>query len=269
MRSLVRRTAGPGPLVEVRDLRVAFDSGREVLRGVDLELRGGEVLGLVGPNGAGKSTLSRAMAGLLAPSGGEVRLDGAAIGSYRRRELARRIAYLSQEAPADLSFTAAEVVLMGRSPHLGALGLDGAADREAAWEALAEVGATSFADRPMHALSGGERRRVFLARILAQRAPVWILDEPTTHLDLAHQHLVMRLARAHAARGRSALCVLHDITQAHACCDRVAVIEAGRVRAAGPPEEVLRPALLREVFGVRFVEVAHPETGKLHLFASP
>jgi len=247
--------------IEARGVRVSFGA-REVVRGVDLELRRGEVLGLVGPNGAGKSTLAKAMAGLLEPTHGDVRIDGAPARSSSRRELARRIAWLSQDAPADLAFTAAEVVLFGRSPHLGALGLDGPADRQAAWQALRDAGAGAFADRRMSELSGGERRRVFLARILAQGAATWILDEPTTHLDLAHQQLALRLARAHAARGGSALCVLHDITQAQAACDRVAVLEAGALRAVGSPAEVLRPELLQEIFGVRFVEVTHPETGR-------
>ncbi len=250
-------------------LSVSLPRVGEVIRHVDLELRAGEVLGLLGPNGAGKSTLARAMAGLIPSSEGSVHLDGAPLGGLSRQEIARRIAYLAQEVPASLPFTAAEVVLMGRSPHLGILGVDGPADRQAAWAALDRLGATELAPRPLDALSGGERRRILLAKILAQAAPTWILDEPTAHLDLAHQHLAIRIAREHADDGGAVLCVLHDLAQAAEVCDRVAVLDQGKLIAQGRPAEVLQPALLTSVFRVPFVAVPHPETGVAHLLTSP
>ena len=250
------------PLLRARGLSLRHPGGVEAIRGVDLDVTEGAFLGLLGPNGAGKSTLARAFAGLVAPAAGAVELRGTPIGALDRRAVAREIAFLAQEPPPDLAFTAAEVALMGRTPHLGPFGLDGEADRARAAAALARVDATALADRPMSALSGGERRRVHLARVLVQAAPIWILDEPTAHLDLAHQELVLRLAREHVDRGGTVVCVLHDLAQAAEICDRVAVLRAGALVAAGTPREVLLPSLLAEVFEVPFVRAVHPGSGE-------
>lgn len=233
----------------------------QALRAVDLEVPAGSFVAVVGPNGAGKSSLARVLAGLEAPTEGRVLLDGSPLDSIRRRDLARQIAFLAQDPPSDPGFTAAEVALLGRAPHLGALGLDGASDRELAARALARVGASNLADRAMQALSGGERRRIHLARILAQQAPIWILDEPTAHLDLAYQELALRLARDHVDAGGTVVCVLHDLAQAGAVADRVALLHEGRLVAAGAPEQVLTPDRLEPVFGVRFSQGVDPATG--------
>ena len=232
------------------------------LRQIDLDVARGTFVALLGPNGAGKSTLARAFAGLVATEAGELCLGSSPLRGLARREIARRVAFLAQEPPADLAFTAAEVALMGRTPHLGPLGLDGPDDRARAAAALARVDAAHLADRSLQALSGGERRRVHLARVLVQQAPIWILDEPTAHLDLAHQQLVLRLARAHVDAGGTVVCVLHDLVQALEVCDRAAVLRAGRVVAQGAPAEVITPGLLADVFGVPFVAGTHPGTGE-------
>lgn len=242
--------------------------GVEALRGVDLEVRRGEVLGLVGPNGAGKSTLARALAGLANPSAGAVQLEGRPLAEWSRKAIATRIAHLAQELPTDLPFRAAEVVLMGRTPHLGPLGLEGPEDREKVSQALAAVEGLPFGPRPIAELSGGERRRVLLARILVQEAPVWILDEPTAHLDLAHQHLALRLARRHADDGGAVVCVLHDLGQAAEICDRLAMVQAGRLVAVGIPDEVLKEERLQTVFGVPFLRIEDPDTGERVLVPS-
>jgi len=257
------------PMIEVDSLRVELSGAGEILHGVGLSLDSGEVLGLLGPNGAGKSTLARAISGLIPARAGSIRIAGDELRSLPRSEVARRIAYLSQEMPQDLPFTAAEVVLMGRSPHLGPLGLDGPADRARASAALEKVEAAQLANRPLDALSGGERRRVLLARLLAQDAPIWVLDEPTAHLDLAHQHLALRLAREHADRGGVVVCVLHDLTHAAELCDRILILERGDVVAAGPPEAVLTADLLSRVFRVPFVGLRHPESGATTLHPLP
>ncbi|AKU92304.1 Heme ABC transporter, ATPase component HmuV [Vulgatibacter incomptus] len=256
--------------MEARGLEIDLGGPAPVLHGVDLELRRGELLGLLGPNGAGKSTLARALAGLIPAARGTIRIEGADARTLGRREIARKVAWLPQDLPSGLPFTAAEVVLMGRRPHLsGALGLDGPIDRDAAAAALAKVDAAHLASRPLDALSGGERRRILLAKLLAQAAPIWILDEPTAHLDLAHQHSTLALARAHADAGGSVLCVLHDLTHAAQACDRVAVLSAGRIVAVGPPAEVLQPALLTGIFHVPFVTIRHPETGEATVVPDP
>lgn len=252
-----------GALLEAKGLWVETRD-RALLRGVDLRLEAGELLGVVGPNGAGKSTLLRTLAGLLAPSRGDLRLQGEPLASLGRKVCAQRLAYLPQEIPFDLPYTVLEVVLMGRSPHLGPLGLDGPSDRVQAWEAMERSGAAAFAHRAFGSLSGGERQRVLLARILAQAAPIWLLDEPTAHLDLGNQHLALRLARQQAGAGGAAICVLHDLGQAAQACDRVALLAEGALQAVGPPEEVLQPPLLERHFGVPFGR-ARLESGEEHL----
>lgn len=223
-----------------------------LLEDVDLRVEAGEVVGILGPNGAGKSTLLRALAGLQPPTSGKVFLGGAELRKLDRRAVARRLAYLPQEIPYELPQSAIEVVLMGRSPHLGPLGLDGPKDRATAWNALEQVDAAKLAYRSFANLSGGERQRVLLARILAQEAPLWLLDEATSHLDLVYQDLVMGLARSRAESGGAAVCVLHDITQAALRCDRVAILGKGKLLATGSPSEVLTPERLQTYFGVPF-----------------
>lgn len=223
-----------------------------VLEGIDLELREGEVLGIVGTNGAGKSSLLRVLAGLLPPARGRVLLDGEPLENRSRREVARKLAFLPQELPADLPFTALEVALMGRSPHLGGLGLDGPEDRRIAEESLGQTAALPLAGRAFSRLSGGERQRVWIARALAQRAPIWLFDEPISHLDLGQQRLVLRLIRRHAKAGGSAAVVLHDLGQAARVADRLLLLHRGRMLASGPPDEVLRPSLLETAFGIAF-----------------
>lgn len=247
----MRKLAGPQAPLAAEGLGLER-GGKSIFQGVDLALAPGEILGILGTNGAGKSSLLRVLAGLLPPSRGRVRLDGTPLGGLSRKEVAQRIAFLPQEVPSDLPFTALEVALMGRSPHLGGLGLDGPEDRRIAEESLRATESLAFATRPFSRLSGGERQRVWLARALAQRAPIWLFDEPTTHLDLGQQRLVLRLLRRHATRGGSVAVVLHDLSQAAWLCDRVLLLEAGRLLAAGSPAEVLTPSRLEAAFGLGF-----------------
>jgi iron complex transport system ATP-binding protein len=250
-------------LLDARDLRYRHSAGApEAVAGISLRLARGEVVGVIGPNAAGKSTLARLCCGLLMPQQGSVSLQGELLARLSRRERARRVAFLPQHPPHDLSFTAHEVALMGRAPHLGLWSLEGPRDLDAARAALQEVDALELGDRPISQLSGGERQRVFLARAFAQEAALLVLDEPTAALDLAHQVLLVNALRRRAREGGGALLVLHDLALAGAACDRLALLDRGRVVAEGTAEEVLRPAVLSPVYGTDVEVVPNPATGQ-------
>jgi len=253
-------TARPAPLLQARGVSVRLEKTRELLAGVSLELFPGEVVGLLGRNGAGKTTLGRLLAGLVAPSSGELLLEGAPLHGRAPRELARRIAWLAQGPTEELGFTALELVLLGRAPWLGPLGLESADDRGRARAALERLHVGALAGRPLASLSGGERRRVELARLLVQDAPIWILDEPAAHLDAAHASIALELARERADSGGAVVVALHELAAA-AACDRLVLLSDGRVAEVGTPAALLTPEVLGPILGVRLVAVAHPETG--------
>ena len=250
------------PLLEATGVGFAYD-GRPVLREVSLEIARGEFVGLLGPNGSGKSTLLRLLGGLLRPMGGEVRLDGQPVDEYARRELARRVALVPQAPVLPEGFTVAELVLLGRTPYLRPLQAEGPADFAAARRALAAVDCLGLADRRLGELSGGERQRAALARALAQEPELLLLDEPTTHLDLAHQEAILAtLARLNREAGLTVLAVFHDLNLAAASCARLAVLHAGRLVADGPPGAVITPEVVRRVYGLDAEVLAHPRTGR-------
>ncbi|WP_327252477.1 heme ABC transporter ATP-binding protein [Streptomyces sp. NBC_01244] len=257
-RTVPARPAPGAPLAEVRDLRVRL-GGREVLAGIDLTVRAGEVLALVGPNGAGKSTLLAALSADLPADSGEVRIDGRPVGGWPAPELALRRAVLPQSAALAFPFPVEDVVRMGRAPWAGTEAAD--SDEEAVAAAMAATEVTGFAARPFSALSGGERARVALARVLAQRAPLLLLDEPTAALDLRHQELVLRICRERAAAGDGVVVVLHDLGLAAAYADRVAVLHDGRIAVDGPPAEVFEDGLLSRVYRQSVEVLPHPRTG--------
>jgi iron complex transport system ATP-binding protein len=247
--------------VEARDLSVRY-GGLWALRDVSVAIRPGEAVGIVGPNGSGKTTLLRALAGLVTPARGLVRLDDRPVRGFARRDLARVLAYVPQDPASAFAFTALEVVLMGRAPHGSGLGLAGPGDLTVARQALARLDVTHLEHRPIQTLSGGERQRVFLARALAQRPAVLLLDEPTTHLDLAHQLGLCALMHALAeGEGLTVAAVLHDLSLAAAYCDRVVLLEAGRIVAVGSPREVLTATAVERVFRVAVRIERHPTTG--------
>ncbi|MFL5300968.1 MAG: ABC transporter ATP-binding protein [Anaeromyxobacteraceae bacterium] len=249
-----------GTLVEVR--RASFTYGeRTALDDVSLDARAGELVGLVGPNGAGQSSLARLVAGLAAPASGTVRLAGIDPFTAPRRAVARLCALVPQEPRVAWPFTVRESVMMGRAPRQGLFALATRFDRGAVDGALAACDLVHLADRRLDALSGGERRRVFFARALAQEPRVLLLDEPTAFLDLAHQVAAMRMAEVGARAGLCVLAVLHDLNLAAASCDRLLVLSQGRVVAEGTPAEVLTAQRVREVWGVPVWRGVHGETG--------
>lgn len=224
--------------------------GRDVLRGVDARFAGGALIGVIGPNGAGKSTLARVMLGLIAPSGGQARIDGATVTDISRASLGRRIAYLPQGQALHWPLSVERLVALGRLPHLGPFSRMTDADRAAIDEAIAQTGMTDLRDRTATNLSGGERARALLARALAVGAPALIADEPLAALDPGHQIQVMQLLKARADDGALVIAVLHDLTMAARYCGRLLLLDRGALVADGPPAEVLTPELLRSTYGV-------------------
>jgi iron complex transport system ATP-binding protein len=223
---------------------------RAVLHACTLAIARGEVVAIVGPNGAGKSTLLRALAGLLRPSSGSVRLDGVDIASLARRELARRIAVVPQIFDTLFPFTVREVVALGRTARLGTFGGASRGDLAAVDRAIADLDLAELASRRIDRLSGGERQRAVLAMALAQEADVLLLDEPTVHLDPGHQVVMLRLVRELACtRGLAVAAVLHDLNLAAAMATRLAVLADGRIVCDAAPETVISAELIRDIFG--------------------
>ena len=222
--------------------------GRLVVEEVDLEVPTGELLALVGPNGAGKSTLLAAISGERRPSSGRVLIGDRATHQYGSFELARTRSMLTQDNAVSFPFLVSDVVEMGRSPW--ARTPDRERDAEAIDEATTRTDIAHLMGRRFTELSGGEKARVSLARVLAQDTPIVLLDEPTAALDLRHQEDVLRIARELASEGRTVVVVLHDLSLAGAYADRVALMENGRIRAHGTPVEVLTEQLVAEVYAV-------------------
>jgi len=241
-------------VLSARDLHF-FRGSRKILEAITGELRSGRVTALLGPNGAGKSTLLKLFAGELTPASGTIDFGGTPLPQWNPRELAQRRAVLPQESHLAFAFPVREVVMMGRFPHLH--GSESPHDREIGDAALARLELTALADRPYPALSGGEKQRVQLARVLAQ---IWeqpanghrylLLDEPTAGLDLAHQHATLRAAQEWARAGAVVLAVLHDLNLAMTYADDAWVLDQGRLSATGPIEEVLQAPLIERVFQV-------------------
>ena len=249
---------GREPVVELAGVAAGYpapDGTRRVLDGAHLRLERGEMVALLGANGSGKTTLLRIVAGTLAPRGGSVRLFGRPIGSWSRGEVAQRVAVLPQSMEPPSGFSVAELVALGRIPHARSRFASVPADVAAVTAALRDAGAEELAGRPVNELSGGERQRVLVAMALAQEPELLLLDEPTVHLDLAHQlALVRMLERLRSARPLTVLAVLHDLNLAAAFADRCLLLNEGRVGAAGRNGSAIDPALVRRAFGVPIEE---------------
>ena len=237
-------------VLEARGLRASYGP-RRALDGFDAHVDAGELVALLGENGSGKSTFLKVAARVVPRDGGELRIDGKSIDDVGRRKSARRVAYLPQSLDLVFPIRCLDLVLQGRAPHARAFSADSPEDRRRAIDAMRACDVADLADRDAAALSGGERRRVFLARALAQDAGIWLLDEPTSGLDPRHRlEFLEILARNHASRGTSVVLVTHEIDLASEIADRVILIRRGRAVAAGPPSETLTPERLREAFGV-------------------
>ena len=258
-------------LLRADDVDFAYNPGTPILSGVTVEVRPGQITGLLGPNGSGKTTLLKILAGTLRPASGQVTLDGVDLRSIPRTSVAQRMAVVPQETQLAFDYSVLEVVLMGRYPHLGAFEIEGPADFEIAREVLEATGTRDLQDRPFATLSGGEKQRVIIASALAQiRTPksaaqsILVLDEPTTALDVGYQLETAHLLRELQRQLPLAIVIsTHDLNFAASLCHSVVLIKEGKVRADGPAGEVLTPANIRELFGVDADVYQHPRAGHL------
>ena len=241
------------PLLSTHSLSYAV-GGAHLVDDVTFAADRGELLAVAGPNGAGKTTLLRLLAGEIAPSSGEVRIEGQSIEAMRPAALARLRAVLPQQTPTTFRFTAREVVGFARMPWLGTP--TSAEDEEAVDEAMRLTEVDHLSGQAFPTLSGGEQTRVSVARVMAQRTPLLLFDEPTSALDLRHQELVMELLRCLAMAGRAVVAVVHDLNLASIHASRIGLMRDGRLAACGAPAEILNERLLSEVFGhpVRVIE---------------
>ncbi|MCJ2101015.1 ABC transporter ATP-binding protein [Methylobacterium sp. E-046] len=248
-----------------RELRWAA-GGRMILDGVTLAAEPGRLLGIVGPNGSGKSSLLRLICGLRKPRSGVVTLDGGALAHLTRRCVARRVAFVEQQAGTQVQLTVDDVVRLGRTPHRGALSPWAAADETAVVTALGQVGLEGLRWQAWATLSGGERQRALIARALAQEPSELILDEPTNHLDVRHQLDVLSLVRRLEV---TCIVALHDLNLAALFCDEVAVLSRGILVCAGAPSDILTAAMIRDVFAVRAEVRISAHSGRPHIEYRP
>ena len=252
-------------MLDARDVSFAYDPrAHAVLDGVSLAVRRGAIVGLLGPNGSGKTTLLRLLSGTLTPARGRISLEGTPVGALSRRDLARRIAVVPQETYSAFDFSALEIVLMGRYPHLGAFELEGASDLAIARDALAATGTSALESRLFATLSGGEKQRVVIASALAQASDVLLLDEPTASLDLGFQFdIAALLTRLNRERGVTMVVSTHDLNLAATLCTELVLLKSGRVIADGPTRRVLTKENVRALYGVDADVVDHERAGHL------
>lgn len=242
------------------DLATAY-SGRAVLRGLDLEVPDHAMTVIVGPNACGKSTLLRALARIIAPTGGRILLDDRAAEDYSAKEFARVLGLLPQTPTAPDGMTVEDLVARGRYPHQGLLRQWSSRDEKAVQAAMDAADVGALAARRIEQLSGGQRQRVWLAMALAQETPLLLLDEPTTYLDIAHQLEVLDLARRLVADGRTVVTVLHDLHLAFRYADHLVVMSAGEIVATGRPGDIVTAELIEDVYDVRCRIVLDPVSG--------
>jgi iron complex transport system ATP-binding protein len=238
--------------------------GPLVVDGVTLRLSDGALVGILGPNGSGKTTLLRLLSGTRRPSSGRVMLGDQPLDRLSRREVARHIAVVPQETELAFEYSAIEIVLMGRHPHLGVFTVEGPADIRIARDALTATGTAHLADRPFHQLSGGEKQRIVIAAALAQSAGLLLLDEPTASLDLGYQLEVSALLqRLNQDQGVTMAISTHDLNLAASICRELILMRDGRVLATGPTADVLTPDNVRRLYDVEADVHVHEETGHM------
>ncbi|MEE9291524.1 MAG: ABC transporter ATP-binding protein [Acidobacteriota bacterium] len=256
-------TAPGAAILEARNLHFRYPgAGVPIFDGLSLAIGAGDFLGLIGPNGSGKTSLLRLLSGTLRPSAGEVRLEGRSVHSFRPRERAQRLAVVPQESRILFNFSVMEMVLMGRAPHLGLLGLEGSHDRAIARHALEEMDLGDREETPLRELSSGERQRALVARALAQEPAILLLDEATAFLDLKHRLQIGEiLSRLNREQGLTIMAISHDLNMAARYSSRLALLKQGRIVADGTPAEVLTPDQVRAVYETEVRVEIDPSSG--------
>jgi iron complex transport system ATP-binding protein len=261
------------PMYEVRSLSLSYRADNRAgplwaLKELSFDIKAGEFVGIVGPNGSGKTSLLKLLGKVLRPQAGAIRLYGRDLATIPQVEVARTVAMVPQEHHQVFPFTVLETVLMGRHPHHGSTWRDGFSwenekDLDIAMEAMEATDVAHLHDRAVTELSGGERQRCLIARALAQAPQVLLLDEPTAFLDLPHQIEISTLLRRLADRqGLTLLLISHDLNIAGQYADRMLMLKEGTLFAAGMPEEVIRPDILKAVYGCEVLVDSHPESGR-------
>ena len=252
----------PPPAIDAEGLFFKIEA-ETLLDSVNLRADRGQLVGIIGPNGAGKSTFLRAISGILRYQAGAVYMEGRDLSSISTKDIAAGLALVPQIAPYTQGFTSLELVLMGRYPHLGRFQVEGKTDDRIAKDAMRLTETDQFADRTLDTLSGGERQRVFVSRALAQQPRILLLDEPISNLDVLHQLKVLDVVRGLVDDGLTAIAAIHDLQMAARYCDRLVLLQNGRVLAEGTPETVLSPEIIETAFGVKSAVYRDPVTGAL------
>jgi iron complex transport system ATP-binding protein len=243
------------------DLTLGY-AGNQVLGHVDIAIPDGRITALIGANGSGKSTLLRALGRIIQPLGGAVTLDGKAIAQMPGKVIAQTLALLPQSPVSPDGLTVRQLCRFGRHPHKAMLSRTTHHDEQIVEASLAATGLSDLAERPLDRLSGGQRQRAWIAMALAQETPILLLDEPTTYLDIAHQLEVLELLKElNGKRGRTIVMVVHDLNHAAQYADHIIAVAGGGIHAAGRPADILKPDLIRAVFGIDAVVISHPVDG--------
>ncbi|MFA5364389.1 MAG: ABC transporter ATP-binding protein [Candidatus Bathyarchaeia archaeon] len=238
----------------------------DILNDIHFVVKSGEFLGILGPNGSGKTTLLKSISRVLKPTKGAILVDGKNIYDMKTLDVAKQLAVVPQETPVSFDFTALEVVLMGRNPHMARFQMEGENDLNIAKNSMELTRTWDFADRPVTELSGGERQRVIIARALTQEPQILLLDEPTTHLDISNQLEIMDLIKdLSVTKHLLVVAVFHDFNLAARYCGSIILLKDGKIVSVGTSEETLTPENVREVFGVETIVKKHPLTGLLHI----
>jgi iron complex transport system ATP-binding protein len=245
-------------MIELDNVSLGYDH-RAILREVSIKARAGQILGLVGPNGSGKSTLIKGITRVIDVFSGRVLIDGNDVRAIKHNELARLVATVPQSPALPGAFTAFELVLMGRTPHLGLLRYEGAKDLAVAWQAMKATSTQAFAERRVSELSGGERQRLVIARALAQQPKAMLLDEPTANLDINHQVEILNLVKSLCLeRNLTVLIALHDLNLAAQYCDWMVMLNGGTVYTEGTPLDILTAPNIKRVYGAEVHVYPHP-----------